>query len=54
MAGLLLLPFAWANLFTDDLADAMENTALAFIQDAARNGDLSSDSVARGAPACAG
>jgi hypothetical protein len=40
MAGLLLLPFAWANLFTDDLADAIASTAAPFIQEATRDGYL--------------
>ena len=43
MAGLLLLPFAWVNLFTDDLADAIARTAMQFLHDAARDGYLSSE-----------
>ena len=41
MAGLLLLPLAWVNLFTDDLADAIAHTALQFLHDAASDGYLS-------------
>jgi hypothetical protein len=37
MAGLLILPFAWLNVFTDDLADAIVLTAHRFVLDAARD-----------------
>ena len=40
MAGLLILPFAWLNLFTDDLADAIVLTTREFILDASRDGYL--------------
>ena len=38
--GLLLLPFAWLNFFTDDLKDALRATTLQFLIDAQREGNL--------------
>jgi len=38
--GLLLLPFAWLNFFTDDLKDALRATTLQFLIDAQRDGNL--------------
>ena len=38
--GLLLLPFAWLNFFTDDLKDALRATTLQFLIDAHRDGNL--------------
>lgn len=38
--GLLLLPLAWLNLFTDDLKDALRATTLQFLIDAHRDGNL--------------
>lgn len=38
--GLLLLPFAWLNFFTDDLKDALRGTTLQFLIDAQRDGNL--------------
>jgi hypothetical protein len=38
--GLLLLPFAWLNFFTDDLKDALRGTTLQFLIDAQRDGSL--------------
>jgi hypothetical protein len=38
--GLLLLPFAWMNFFTDDLKDALRGTTLQFLIDAQRDGKL--------------
>jgi hypothetical protein len=38
MGGLLLLPFAWVNLITDDLDDAIVATANQFFLDAERDG----------------
>lgn len=38
VTDLLLLPFAWLNLFTDDLADAIVLTTHRLILDAARDG----------------
>ena len=38
--GLLLLPFAWLNFFTDDLKDALRGTTLQFLIDAQRDGKL--------------
>lgn len=40
LAGLLILPFAWLSLFTDDLADAIVQTTRQFIFDAAQDGFL--------------
>ena len=38
--GLLLLPLAWLNFFTDDLKDALRGTTLQFLIDAQRDGNL--------------
>jgi hypothetical protein len=38
--GLLLLPFAWLNFFTDDLKDALRATTLQFLIDAQRDGNF--------------
>lgn len=38
--GLLWLPFAWLNFFTDDLKDALRGTTLQFLVDAQRDGHL--------------
>ena len=38
--GLLLLPLAWLNFFTDDLKDALHATTLQFLIDAHRDGNL--------------
>ena len=38
--GLLLLPFAWLNFFTDDLKDALRATTLQFLIDAQHDGNL--------------
>jgi hypothetical protein len=38
--GLLLLPFAWLNFFTDDLKDALRATTLQFLIDAHHDGNL--------------
>jgi hypothetical protein len=38
--GLLLLPFAWLNFFTDDLKDALRGTTLQFLLDAQGDGNL--------------
>jgi hypothetical protein len=38
--GLLLLPFAWLNFFTDDLKDALRGATLQFLIDAQRDGNL--------------
>jgi hypothetical protein len=38
--GLLLLPFAWLNFFTDDLKDALRGTTLQFLIDAQHDGNL--------------
>lgn len=38
--GLLLLPLAWLNFFTDDLKDALHATTLQFLVDANRDGNL--------------
>ena len=38
--GILLLPFAWLNFFTDDLKDALRATTLQFLIDAQRDGNL--------------
>jgi len=38
--GILLLPLAWLNLFTDDLKDALRATTLQFLIDAHRDGHL--------------
>jgi hypothetical protein len=37
--GLLLLPFAWLNFFTNDLKDAVRGTTLQFLIDAQRDGN---------------
>lgn len=38
--GILLLPFAWLNLFTDDLKDGLRATTLQFLINAHRDGNL--------------
>lgn len=38
--GILLLPLAWLNFFTDDLKDALRATTLQFLIDAHRDGNL--------------
>lgn len=38
--GILLLPLAWLNFFTDDLKDALRATTLQFLIDANRDGNL--------------
>jgi len=43
--GLLLLPFAWLNFFTDDLKDALRATTLQFLIDALRDGNLLPPSI---------
>ena len=37
---IVLLPFAWLNFFTNDLKDAVRGTALQFLIDAQRDGNL--------------
>lgn len=38
--GILLLPLAWLNFFTDDLKDGLRATTLQFLIDAHRDGNL--------------
>jgi hypothetical protein len=38
VGGILFLPFAWLNFFTDDLKDALHGTTLQFLIDAHRDG----------------
>jgi len=38
VGGILFLPFAWLNFFTDDLKDALRGTTLQFLIDAQREG----------------
>jgi hypothetical protein len=40
VGGILFLPFAWLNFFTDDLKDALRGTTLQFLIDAQRDGNL--------------